>query len=258
MPFQPANELKGQAALPFRLNVWGEEKTGKTSFALSFPRPMFFFNFDLGVQELLEVRPELAEGLQVATYLLPPNPTLEKGEEILQEFVDDWYAALEAEEGGTIVLDTGTQLKELATYVKMTQKLEAKIRAAAALAAKKKEAFDPDAVQIMRPDYAGRNQFMNAILSLPSLFPNKHAVFLWKAKEKYTSNGQPTGQYDGDLFKDAPYIAQGTFQRKKFGQGKEVTFATRIEDWRENPYMNGEEFDETVLSGYSDLKDILR
>ncbi len=257
MPFQQASELKGRQALPFRINVWGEQKTGKTSFALSFPRPMWFFNFDLGLQELLEKRPELAEGLEVATYLLPPNATLEQGEEVLQSFVDDWYAALESP-GGTMVLDTGTQLKELATFVKMQQKLDEKVKRAAALAAQKKTPFDPDAVQLMRPDYAARNSFINAVLSLPSLVPEKNVVYLWKAKEMYSGNGQPTGQYTGDLFKDAPYIAQGTFARKRYGLGKNVSFSTVVEDWREDPTMNGEEFTEDVVSGYQDLREILR
>jgi hypothetical protein len=255
MPFTTITEAS-TAALPLRVNLWGEQKSGKTSFALTFPRPMHYFNFDHGVMELVAANPSLAEGLLLANYALPANPTLEQGEALLQSFVDDWYEAVETP-GGTMVIDTATHLKELVGFVKMSQKLEEKIRKAAAIAAKKKEAFDPDMVQLMRPDYAPRNQLMNAILSLPALTDHKNVVFVWKAREKYSGNGAPTGQFEGDLFKDAPYIAQATLARRRGGLGKNVFFTTTIEDNRFDPTLNGEALPEDVLGGYEDLRGML-
>lgn len=258
MPFTQATDVSVDT-LPLRLNVWGEQKTGKTSFALSFPRPMYYFNFDLGLLELLALHPELRDGLYFENYALPPNPTLDEGEVLLQKFVDEWREAAmaAAADNGTVVLDTATHLKELVSYVKMTQKLEEKIRKAQAMAAKGGKAFDPDMVQLMRPDYAARNQLMNAILAIPAL-ANINAVYIWKAREKYSGNGQATGQYEGDLFKDAPYIAQGTVARRRGGIGKNVFFTTQVEDWRDDPTLNGETFPEDVVANYEDLKGILR
>jgi hypothetical protein len=258
MPFQHALNVEA-STLPLRVNVWGEQKTGKTSFALSFPRPTYYFNFDLGLMELLALKPELRDGLYFENYALPPNPTLEEGEALLQKFVDEWREATIAAEaqGGTVVLDTATHLKDLVSYVKMTQKLEEKIKKAQAMALKANKPFDPDMVQLMRPDYSVRNQLMNAILAIPAL-ANVNAVYIWKAREKYSGNGQATGQYEGDLFKDAPYIAQGTLARRRGGIGKNVFFTTTVEDWRDDPTLNGETFPEDVVANYEDLKGILR
>lgn len=253
MPFKSAVDVDG-ATLPLRVNIWGEQKTGKTSFALTFPRPMYYFNFDHGLLELLIANPALKEGLYYQDYLLPPNPTLDQGEAVLQSFVDDWQYALEQPGGGTIVLDTGTQLKELVTFVKMSQKLEEKIKK---LSAKAGKPVDPDTIQLLRPDYAPRNQLMNAILSLPSL-TDKNVAFVWKAREKYSGNGAATGQYEGDLFRDAPYIAQGTLARRRGGLAKSTFFTTTVDDWRGDPTLNGEVFNEDMVSGYEDLREMLR
>lgn len=253
MPFKNATEVDN-ATLPLRVNIWGEQKSGKTSFALTFPRPMYYFNFDHGLLELLVANPALKEDLYYQDYVLPPNPTLDQGEAILQSFVDDWTYALEVPGGGTIVLDTGTQLKELVTFVKMSQKLEEKLKK---LEAKAGKAVDRDLVQLMRPDYAPRNQLMNAILSLPSL-SDKNVAFLWKAREKYSGNGTATGQYEGDLFRDAPYIAQGTLARRRGGLGTNIFFTTTVEDWRGDPTLNGQTFGTDVVANYEDLRSILR
>lgn len=255
MAFKNASEVATER-LPLRLNLWGEQKTGKTSFSLTFPRPIYFFNFDHGLLELLAANPSLRDDLYYQDYLLPPNPTLEQGEAVLQSFVDDWQYALESSGGGTLVLDTGTQLKELVTFVKMSQKLEEKIRKLSAKAGPNTK-IDPDTVQLMRPDYAPRNQLMNAILSLPSL-TDKNVAYLWKAREKYSGNGAPTGTFEGDLFRDAPYIAQGTLARRRGGLGKNVFFTTTVEDWRGDPTLNGETFTEDVVTTYDDLRAILR
>lgn len=255
MPFLTAETIDIET-LPLRVNIWGEPKSGKTSFALSFPRPLYLFDFDHGFKELIAKRPELGEGLYYQEYALPPNPTPQEGEALLQSFVDDWREAALAP-GSTMVLDTGTQLRELVTYVKIAQKLEEKIKKAQAMAAKANKSFDPDMVQIMRPDYSERNQLMSAILSIPTL-ANKNAVYLWKAREKYSGNGQATGQYEGDLSREAPYIAQGTLARRRGGIGKNVFFTTTVEDWRDDPTLNGETFPEDVVANYEDLKGILR
>jgi hypothetical protein len=252
MPFKSAEDL-GSQTLPLLVNIWGEPKTGKTTFALSFPRPLWFFDFDHGYRELLAVDQTRAKDVMVASYHLPANPTLGQGEEVLQAFVDDWYEAVEAP-GGTVVLDTGTDLKSLVTYVKMSQKLEEKIKK---LEAKNGKAVDPDTIQLMRPDYAARNELLRAVLSLPALKDDKNAVYLWKAKEKYTGNGQATGTFEGDLFKDAPYIAQATLRRQRIGMKNQVSFSTVVDDCRVDPTLNGTTYPEDVVSGYADLREML-
>lgn len=252
MSFKSAQEVAAQP-LPLLVNIWGEPKTGKTSFLLTFPRPLHLFDFDHGFRELLQMNPALREGLYYNSYHLPANSTLAQGEEVLQQFVDDWYEAVDAP-GGTVAIDTATDLKSLVTFVKMSQKLEEKLKK---LEAKLEKKVDPDLVQLMRPDYAPRNELMRAILSLPALMDDKNAVYIWKAKEKYTGNGQATGTYEGDLFKDAPYIAQATLQRRRIGIRGDVAFATLVDDCRVDPSLNGTEYPEDVVTGYADLKEML-
>jgi hypothetical protein len=252
MPFKKAEDL-GSTPLPLLVNIWGEPKTGKTQFLLSFPRPLWLFDFDHGYRELLQMHPELRKDLYYQSYQLPANPTLDQGEEILQQFVDDWYEAVQAP-GGTVGLDTGTDLKSLVTFVKMSQKLEEKIKKLEAKTGKK---VDPDEIQLMRPDYAARNELIRAVLSLPALRDDKNAVYLWKAKEKYTGNGQATGTFEGDLFKDAPYIAQATLRRQRIGMKNQVSFSTVVDDCRVDPTLNGTTYPEDVVSGYQDLREML-
>lgn len=251
MPFKSAREV-GVTRLPLRINLWGEPKTGKTTFTLSWPRPIHFFNFDHGIRELLLKHPELQEDFYLADYYLPANPTLDQGEAVLQQFVDDWQAAADVV-GGTMVIDTATDLKELVTFVKISQKLEEKVRKMRA----KNPKADEDSVQILRPDYAPRNALMKAILALPALTDHKNVVYVWKAKEKYSGNGAPTGQFEGDMFRDAPYIAQGTLATKRLGFGKNVTFAKTIEDNRFDPTLNGQDYPDDVIANYDDLKGML-
>jgi hypothetical protein len=251
MPFTSAEDV-ADTELPLIVNIWGEEKTGKTSMALTFPRPLYLFDFDHGFKELLLKHPEYKKDLFYQTYHLPANPSLDQGETELQRFVDDWYEACN-DPNGTVVLDTATDLKSLVTFVKMSQKLEEKLKK---LQSKTDKKVDPDTVQLMRPDYAPRNELMRAILSLPAV-AEKHAVFIWKAKEKYSGNGAATGQYEGDLFKDAPYIAQATLGRKRIGLGKNISFVTTLDTNRFDPTMNGSDFPEDVVAGYEDLRGIL-
>jgi hypothetical protein len=251
MPFKNAAEV-GVHPLPLRVNIWGEPKTGKTSFTLTWPRPIHFFNFDHGFMELLLKHPEWQDQFFYENYYLPANPTLEQGEAVLQQFVDDWQEAAQVE-GGTMIVDTATDLKELVTFVKVSQKLEEKIKK---LKAKNPNA-DEDTVQIMRPDYAPRNQLMRAILSLPALTDHKNVVYVWKAREKYSGNGAPTGQFEGDLFKDAPYIAQATMATKRLGFGKNTSFTKVIEDNRFDPSLNGADFPDDVIASYDDLRSML-
>ena len=52
MPFKKLDaEETSQRLL---VSVWGQEKTGKTSFALTFPPPIYFFDFDLGAEAVYQ------------------------------------------------------------------------------------------------------------------------------------------------------------------------------------------------------------
>lgn len=253
MPFKNATEMSGET-LPIIANIWGLQKTGKSRFALSFPRPLYYFNFDRGLHELLLREPDLREGLLYESYGFGAEPSLEDAESELQRFVDDWREAntRASASGGSVVLDTAAHLKEMVQFVKLTQRMEKRIKLAEAAAKKKGDTFDPDFVLQQRFDYGPANQLMTAILTLPAI-AGSNAAFIWRAREQYSGNGQAMGVYIADMFKDAPYIAQMTLQKQRVGRGKAITFQTVVDDNRFDPTTNGETFPSDVLSGYADL-----
>ena len=49
MAFTPIADIEAKNRL--LLNVWGPPKAGKTTLALTFPEPIYYFNFDLGLEQ---------------------------------------------------------------------------------------------------------------------------------------------------------------------------------------------------------------
>lgn len=181
--------------------VWGEPKTGKTSFALSFPDPIYFFNMDWGLEHHIDRLKAEGRELYVANYLsVSPELTEAEAETMLMSFERDYATALKKGQG-TIVIDTSTQLWQLVSKVFLDDI--------------KKKRRDG---QIYPFDYANANAyFQNLINQVKGNGMNM--VLIQRAKEKYGPNGQPTGTYEIQGNNQVPYLMQVVLHLVKEGTG---------------------------------------
>lgn len=109
-----------EETLAMILAIWGEEKTGKSALALSFPDPLVHFDFDYGYDRVADSTygHKLINGRSITTnpYTLPVQfggRKMEGAKELWLKFLKDYLKALEDKEVKTIALDTGTQVWEV-------------------------------------------------------------------------------------------------------------------------------------------------
>lgn len=178
------------------VGVWGRPKTGKTQFALSFPEPIYFHNFDWGIEHHL---PGLTEReVYVANYLTP-DLSAQEAENMLRMFERDYASAL-AQGKGTIVIDTTTQLWNLISKVFLEK-----------IKAKRKDG------QVYPFDYADANAyFQNLINQVKDSGMNM--VLIQRAKEKYNASGQPSGEHEQQGNNGIPYLVQVQLHITKDGE----------------------------------------
>lgn len=222
---------------PNRLLVatWGEPKTGKTSFALSFPEPIYFFNMDWGLEHHIERLKSQGKQVYVADYLsIEPELTEAQAETMLQSFERDYAKALKGG-NGTIVIDTATQLWQLASKVFLDDI--------------KKKRRDG---QIYPFDYANANAyFQNLINQVKGTGMNM--VLIQRAKEKYNSQGQPTGNYEIQGNNQVPYLMQIVLHLVKDGMGAGTVHKGIIDSCWQTSSVEGMELQNPSYQNLSQL-----
>lgn len=181
MPFQLVDT---NAVAPSRLIAapWGQAKEGKSTFALTFPEPIYLFNKDDSYTELLGNFS--GKEIYVADYPLEPDADYDVRLKQVEQFRKDWIEAVNQaqERGGTVIQDKSSQfwaligntLKEKAHRVRLVKNASARE---------------------MQTDYALPNGFMDAILKRPYHFDRVNACYVMGAKELYSENGQPLGKF---------------------------------------------------------------
>ena len=97
------------------LAIWGDNKTGKSTMAMTFPKPLVVFDFDLGSQRALPLfHEEFKQGLiKINQYPMPLQfnlPRVEGARELWERFQQDYVDTLKDESIQTVVIDTATQL----------------------------------------------------------------------------------------------------------------------------------------------------
>jgi hypothetical protein len=171
--------------------VWGEPKTGKTTFALTFPEPIFYFNLDWGLDHHISKN----EGREIyrADYLsVGPELTEVEAENMLKSFETDYAAALRTgrdKQGGTIVIDTSTQLWQLVSKVFLDD-------------IKKKRKNQ----EVYPFDYGNANAYFQNLVNQVKKTP-MNMVLIQRAREKWGPTGQPTGSYEIQGNSQVPYLA---------------------------------------------------
>lgn len=255
MPFKPATEATDDDAI--LVNPWAQEKRGKTTFAFSFPGPIYYFNFDHRYKPLLKSNPDLKTKLHIADYTVPPEPTTDEADEVLERFLADYEDALNSGPGTTVV-DTASQLWELIGFVKVSRIMEKRTKMAEAkwrknLAPGSKAEFDPDSVLRQQFDWGAANQLMSAIILSTRENPQMNGVFINRANEKYDERGGATGQYQYKGWKGLPALVDVNLELVLQGKGKDASIVGKVGT---NGY--GLQYEGLTLPNptYNDLKEL--
>lgn len=219
----PFTAVDTAAVTPTRLIVapWGEPKSGKTSFGLSFPKPLFLFNLDHSYQELLGNH--AGAEIYVANYELGDEYHYETYLKAIEQFRKDWIEAVNQadERGGSVVLDKASQFWSL---IGPTLKEKAhRVRIARNASARE-----------MQTDYALPNSLMDGVLKRPYHFPRVNACYIMGAKERYSENGQALNTFQPQGWGDTESVVQlvlglitrkgeivGRIDRARFGKNYE-------------------------------------
>lgn len=236
------------AAKRLVLSLWGDAKEGKTHFSLTAPPPIWYINLDFGVDELLHKFPgldvrradlEMTEATDASTY-----------KKLLANFHKDYVEALTM--GGTVVVDTATQLWQVVQKVKLDAVIEERTEA---FYAKHKKMPEPGEIKLFPFDYADANTYMGGLLRRAAQQRKTNVIFINRAKEDWSSQG-PTGTVSFQGFKDTAAIVQMTLKlfTKREGQGDKKTFKVmgKIESCRFDKELEGMELEnpdfETLLA----------
>lgn len=200
--------------LPKRLilSLFATEKQGKTHFALTAPEPIYFMNLDYGVQELLG-KPQFKEKhIELANHDMTEETDAATYKTLLGAFHRDYTEVLrDGQDGGTLVVDTGTQLWQMIRVVKLDTVLQERIAVWKKKNPSKGEPTDAD-VRLYAYDYADANMYMAGLVRRAIQQTRMNVIFTHKAKEAYTSDGKATGRFEFQGFGDMPYLVQMTIR----------------------------------------------
>ena len=193
------------------MNVVGKEKSGKTNLALTAPGPIALFDFDYGLEGVVD-KFIGTKAIHTSEYRI--------GEIAADKFVASWErfkkeftACLHEKEVRTMVVDTGTEMWELvrmARFGKLTQ--------------------------VMPHQYGPVNGELRSLIR-DTYSSDKNLILLHKMTEIYLNN-QPTGRFGMAGFKDIPYSVQVNVL---CWRDTEQTFHAEINDCRQNADVAGME-----------------
>ena len=215
------------------VSIWGKEKTGKTHFALTFPEPIVFLDFDLGLEGVIDKFGDKRIYWKAYTSRTP-ELTVADANRMLMEFVDDYQNALNLG-AGTIVVDTATHLWQLIQKVRMDE-------------IKRKR--EKKGQEVYPFDYADANAYyQNLVNAVKSTKLN--LVLLHRAREIYDARGHKTGEFEAQQNNGTPYLVQIVIHLEKRKHERVAT----IESCRMYPELEGVSL---TNAGYSELVKLLR
>ena len=221
------------------MSVWGGDKTGKTSLGLTFPAPVLDLNLDFGIDELFYTRPELLGKVMKHDLQLNELTEPETWGQLLVDFHTHYLAALvyANDRGGTVMVDTATQLWQVIQAVKVEQVRNARLSKVEARKFVSQAAREEALERAGKPsqmDYSQANAFMGGLMRRALHYPNVNALFINKAKPEYNDAGRPTGALEYHGFGEMPGITQVHVQMyrkgmKHYGRIQRCRFDTSLE-----------------------------
>lgn len=188
------------------ISLEGVRKTTKSTFGLSAPPKIVFFNFDLGVDRV-EPRYRPPEGtVTVIDYGTLAITNKKKQTAFVQKewnrLLKEYNDALEDPEVQTVVFDTFTavwELRRLAYLAELNDDAEKK--------------GESQRRNLMPQEYFIPNTDMKMILTQAKIH-NKHLILIHHLKEVY-KEGKPTGEMEADGFKYTGDLADVILQSNK-------------------------------------------
>ena len=241
MPLRPLKDtpyLNKQRAI---VAPWGAGKHGKTTFGMTFPEPIHYFNWNYGLEGMIE--PFKDKWIEVAGvdrpdgsigYGLNPMSTKQDCIDMLRVFKEDYTKSLVVcnAAAGTVIIDTGTQLWDTV----MTAKLEEVRRRKYS---KKKE----EDVDFLSFDYGEANAEMFDIFGSPLQYPMLNAVYIHSAKDEYIGKDR-SGRLTMDCWKGVINTAQVICQCQKVSDQEGTRFTLRLNFCRLESSIEGLVLDE--------------
>jgi len=154
------------------LTIWGEEKTGKTSLALTFPKPLIHFDLDIGgfnrakwrvdtkeVKSTPYFSEDVLQKLLKGDLTIRPSHKVYGMKELWTKIITEYAHALLDKEAATIVIDSGTQLWSICHSAVLQEKQEMQIL-------KNPKIQDADLRERLQPiEYGEPNKRMRALIS---------------------------------------------------------------------------------------------
>jgi hypothetical protein len=188
------------------ISLEGVRKTTKSTFGLSAPPKIVFFNFDLGVDRV-EPRFRPPEGnVTVIDYGTLAITNKKKQAAFVQKewgrLLKEYNDALESKEVMSVVFDTFTavwELRRLAYLAELNDEAEKK--------------GESPRRNLMPQEYFIPNTDMKMILTQAKIH-DKHLILIHHLKEVY-KEGKPTGEMEADGFKYTGDLADVILQSSK-------------------------------------------
>ena len=250
-------------------SLYGEPSTMKSSYALTFPGKIAYYDWDLGLHgRAFEFEELEASGHVVVRDMQHPmknmmerHATLEGYYEAWDAFYKDYIKVLSDDEYQTIVFDTASTLWALCrdAYLQMLQQETIK--------AKK-----PMRRQLLQIEYATPNQWMAQIIgqAKPS---GKNLVILHHSTAEYApliqengkaivdENGQPrsfdTGKKVADGWGKTSAKCDWILRCRSEGEGSDTTGWVTVEKPAGNIKMLGQEMEWFTYSKFHKFKDMM-
>lgn len=226
------------------VTTWGREKVGKTHFALTFPDPIYLFNFDFGFEPVAKKLPAKKE-IYVSDFPIRRPGDPDEAEEILKAFEKDLDFALgqlQDRPTGTVVFDTAAELWKLAQLHFINGVVEKRIK----INAQNKKPTDPDLIRTYPYDYGKANAWMagqlRRVVQLAEEY-GTNGVFINRCKQVYNDKGEPTGTYEYNGFGESLAITPIVLMLGKTQQrGEPPEFFARVQSCRYDFEQEGMEF----------------
>jgi len=169
------------------ISVVGKRKTGKTTFALSAPKPMVLFDFELGVDRVEPKYVQDMDKVRVIPYvkemLAVKGKKTATAQDLWQRILVDFSNAIEDKSVQTITFDTYSSVWEARrmAYLAELQKV------------------DSSRKNLMPQEYFIPNTDMKMLIT-QAMIHNKILILVHHTRDKYVE-GKPTGEEEADGFK---------------------------------------------------------
>lgn len=160
------------------ISVWGQRKNGKTHFSLTAPQPIYFFDFDLGMEDIVGKFPEL-EIYRSPYQISITSTSVNEREVVYNQFLEDLESVVTSVKEGTAVIDTASEVWAFIQSI-YVEKIKAKRKSG----------------EVYPFDYADANMHFSEIVKRFEQNKSLNLCLINRAKEQYNSQGQRTGQWE--------------------------------------------------------------